>query len=196
MFCFVGKNSKIPATCSPSPHRSRSNANSVQLNISETLMCFSGDFASKQMASTRPLSVLSRSLSLRLLKKPPVWYCPRIFELFISESCVSRFKRRPIPPSSSASPPSFKVHDVCTPVLRGDIVHPVVLAADILQGDISTFQGSSFLKRQRFSRGRRATPSSSLHELASVFPKNCNVHLNPGCVCRQPVCSCRDGCTT
>ncbi|XP_075898035.1 voltage-gated purine nucleotide uniporter SLC17A9-like [Nelusetta ayraudi] len=36
--------------------------------------CFlKGDFASKQMASTRPVSVLSRSLLLRLLKKPPVW---------------------------------------------------------------------------------------------------------------------------
>lgn len=39
--------------------------------------CFSGDFASKQMTSARPLSFTSRSLLLTLLKKPPVWYCSR-----------------------------------------------------------------------------------------------------------------------
>lgn len=49
------------------------------------------------MASTRPLSVLSRSLSLRLLKKPPVWYCPRIFPLFdrSQSRAFPDFKRRP-----------------------------------------------------------------------------------------------------
>lgn len=81
---------------------------------------------------------------------PSCWDCWRSLqsgtELVISHWwCVPSFERRPAPPSPSASPPSFKVHDVCTLVLRRNILHPAVLAADLLQGVVSTFQGSSHL---------------------------------------------------
>lgn len=81
------------------------------------------------------------------------------------------------PSSPSASPPSFKVHDICTPVLRRNIFHPAVLAAHLLQGVLSTFQGSPLPKQP----GRRWTP------LACVLPIKQQDWIESW-ICQWPTC--------
>lgn len=161
-------------------------------------MCFPGDFASKQMASTRPLSVLSRSLSLRLLKKPPVWYCPRIFPLFdrSQSRAFPDFKRRPnflpLPLLPLRRSRSMMFAHLC---LGGT---SYTLLSWLPTYFKETFPHSKVVLSSDDEIQPRKTSHAALVPARAAWP----LHFQRTATfildvfVAKPVCSCRDGCTT